>query len=102
MSDHLDRAAEVIAAALRSIWEADASWNPEARDIARALEEAVLLVTPERDAAVAAKALREAAAEFDQYADRTPTPTFDRAVARWLHDRADRLDREAGESNADA
>ena len=49
MTDHLDRAAEVIAAALRSIWEADVSWNPEARDIARALEEAGLLVTPEHE-----------------------------------------------------
>lgn len=72
-ADHIDRAAEVIAPALRTIWESDASWNPEARDIARALDAADMLVAPEHDAAVAARAwneghtagVRNASVEFD-------------------------------------
>lgn len=52
------------------------------------------------DAAVAAKALREAADPWqDTLGD---TPLFAPGVADWLHERADRIEREAGGSGADA
>ena len=48
-----------------------------------------LLVTPERDAAVAAKALREAA---EAIADTDGTEWPYGPVIDWLHDRADRIE----------
>ena len=61
-----------------------------------------LLVTPERDAAVAAKALREAAEEV--YGDDRAAGPYSHplSAASWLRERADRIEREAGESDADA
>lgn len=59
-----------------------------------------LLASPEHDAEVAAKALRDAADPWqDTLGD---TPLFAPGVADWLHERADRIEREAGESGADA
>lgn len=71
MSDHIDRAAEVIdPVAFSTDWAsapdpraaAEGGWLMDrARDIARALDAAGLLVTPEHDRAVAARALRDTA-----------------------------------------
>ena len=60
--------------------------------------------TPERDAAVAAKALREAEGDYSHlYQTRGPAATAVAAVTcAALRDRADRIEREAGVSNADA
>ena len=151
MTDHLDRAAEVIAAQMHGL-----TTPSMCRGIARALEEAGLLVTPERDAAVAAPPLpgdgcsctpheqsaggvyteylleyepacpehsehlwdptqgawvlrseRDAAVALREAADdvyassgegQWPKPS----VIAYLRDRADRIGREAGESDADA
>lgn len=59
MSDPIDRAAEVIHAKRQGCYS---------HEIARALDDAGLLVTPAHDAAVTAQALREAAAFVDEYA----------------------------------
>ena len=156
MTDHLDRAAEVIAAQMHGL-----TTPSMCRGIARALEEAGLLVTPERDAAVAAlplpgdgcsctpheqsaggvyteylleyepacpehsehlwdptqgvwvlrserdaavaaKAPREAAEEV--YGDDRAAGPYSHplSAASWLRERADWIEREAGESDADA
>lgn len=60
-------------------------------DAARALAAAGLLVTPEHDAQVAARALREAA--DDMYATEF---AYD-GSRQWLHDRADRIERQEDE-----
>lgn len=60
-ADHIDRAAEIIDAHIRG-WPTTAPGLPE--HIARALDAVGLLATPEHDAAVAAKALRDAAPSF--------------------------------------
>ena len=96
MSDHLDRAAEVIAAQMHGL-----TTPSMCRGIARALEEAGLLVTPERDAGVAAKALREAATQVNDPASTPEVESAAHAVI-YLHDRADAIEQEAGESDADA
>lgn len=58
--------------------------------------------SPERDAAVAARALREAAEEV--YGDDRAAGPYSHplSAASWLRERADRIEREAGESDADA
>ena len=74
-----------------------------AEHIAWAIHEhapAGLLVTPEHDAAVAAKALREAAGEINNPNATPDLESVARAVV-YLRDRADRIEREAGESDAD-
>lgn len=70
------------------------------------LDAAGLLVTPEHDAAVAAKALREAADDVRATlnVDQSRPLTIEQAmhaVDFWLRGRADRIGREAGESGAD-
>lgn len=60
MSNHIDHATQAL-------WAATcpdgmrAAWRGDCRAMAQALDAADLLVTPEHDAAVAAKALRDAA-----------------------------------------
>ena len=72
-----------------------------ARRVARALVDAGILTTPEHDARVAAKALREAARALN---NPSITPEIKSAVDAifYLFDRADRIEREAGETDADA
>ena len=67
----------------------------------KALDEAGMLATPEHDARVAAKALREAARALN---NPSITPEIKSAVDAifYLFDRADRIEREAGETDADA
>lgn len=72
-----------------------------AEHIAWAIHEhapAGLLATPERDAAVAAKALREAADEMDDTDDPDAIHVNNGDIDKWLRVRADRIEREAGES----
>lgn len=99
MSDHLDRAAEVLA---RVGCQPDDEPSFLDREYARALDAAGLLVSPERDAAVAARALRGAAEEV--YGDDRAAGPYSHplSAASWLRERADRVEREAGESDADA
>ena len=94
MSDAIDRAAEVINPS-GGHWLMD-----RARDIARALDRAGRLVTPEHDAKVAAEALREAAGELN---DPAITPRIESAADAVIHlyERADWIEEEAGESDAD-
>ena len=98
----ITRAAEV----LHNAWIDRCGVTAPTRDhvhvFARALDAAGLLVTPERDAAVAAKALREAAEEV--YGDDRAAGPYSHplSAASWLRERADRIEREAGESDADA
>lgn len=64
-----------------------------------------ILVTPERDAKVAAKALREAADALDAEDSNEWADDADLEAVRiigLLRDRADRIEREASESDADA
>ena len=123
MTDHIDRAAEIIYVEVlglpdyspdavddhnrhsyRGDCECNASDRVDARHVAKALDAAGLLASPEHDAEVAAKALRAAADALDDM----QTPDNDehrRALldpAVWLHDRADRIEREAGERDGDA
>ena len=80
-----------------------------AEHIAWAIHEhahAGLLASPEHDAAVAAKALREAADDVRATlnVDQSRPLTIEQAmhaVDFWLRGRADRIGREAGESGAD-
>ena len=95
MTNHLDRAAEIIAQPTPvDVPGYRLRYTVEA---ARALEDAGMLATPEHDAAVAAKALREAAHGLDH--GRTYRASDIKAL---LYGRADRIEREAGESDADA
>ena len=75
-----------------------------ARRVARALVDAGILTTPERDARVAAKALREAAEALDdmQTPDNDELLRVRRDPAMWLYERAVRAEIEAGESDAHA
>ena len=103
MSDH-----DVTERAAKVLWEATcpdglrAAMRPDCWAMAQALDAAGLLVTPEHDAAVAAKALREAAEEV--YGDDRAAGPYSHplSAASWLRERADRIEREAGESDADA
>lgn len=96
------RAVEVALAEWERRIDEEVAASPRAHveALVEVLEVAGLLATEAHDAQVAAQALRGAAEELHCYADRTPTPTIDRAVARWLDARADRI--EAGDSDADA
>lgn len=118
MTDHIDRAAEIIYVEVlglpdyspdavddhnrhsyRGDCECNASDRVDTRHAAEELDAAGLLASPEHDAEVAAKALRDAADPWqDTLGD---TPLFAPGVADWLHERADRIEREAGESGAD-
>ena len=84
MSDHLDRAAEVLGGLDERL---------------ALLDEAGLLASPEHDAAVAAKALREAADDMDDTDDPDAIYVYNGDIDKWLRARADRIEREAGESD---
>jgi hypothetical protein len=110
MIDHLDRDADDAQARAAVVI---GQFTPDdvpgyrlryAVNAARALDEAGLLASPERDAAVAAKALREAEGDYSHlYQTRGPAATAVAAVTcAALRDRADRIEREAGELDADA
>ena len=102
MSDHIERAAdEIIGIQVGTGYESVTIGIDEAMEAARALDAAGLLVTPEHDAAVAAKALREAAGEINNPSRTPDLESVARAVV-YLRDRADRIEREAGEPDADA
>lgn len=109
MRDHVDRAAEVIYVEVfglpdyspdavddhnrhsyRGDCQCNASDRADARHGAEELDAAGLLASPEHDAAVAARASRDAADEFDA-ADM-------RGVGQWLRADADRIEREGGAS----
>lgn len=112
MTDHIDLAAEIIYVEVfglpdydpdavddhnrhsyRGDCECNASDRADARHTAEALDAAGLLATPEHDAAVAAKTLREVAPRF-----RHDRPSA--SVWAEMLDLADQI--EAGESGADA
>lgn len=101
MSEHLlDAAGEISGIQVGTGYESVTIGITAALEAARALDAAGLLASPEHDAEVAAKALRDAADPWqDTLGD---TPLFAPGVADWLHERADRIEREAGESDADA
>lgn len=92
MTDHLDRAAKVIAAQMHGRRTPSMCLG-----IARALKDAAA-----HEAEVAAKALREAAEEV--YGDDRAAGPYSHplSAASWLRERADLIEREAGESDADA
>lgn len=89
MSDAINRARDIIERYLPAMPDQQAAFVT--RDAARALDAAGLLVSPEHDAAVAAKALREAA---EAIADTDGTEWPYGPVIDWLHDRADRIEGE--------
>lgn len=62
-ADHIDRAAEIIDAHVRG-WPASGLGLPDT--IARALDDAIRFVSPERDRKVAAQALRDAADKLNR------------------------------------
>lgn len=78
MNDHIARAVQVI--------EGHVSTTLLATDIAQELDAAGLLAAPEHDAAVAARALREAANEVAYAVEWDDAPE---SVESWLHERAD-------------
>lgn len=100
MSDAIDRARDIIERYLPAMPDQQAALVT--RDAARALDAAGMLVSPERDAAVAVRALRGAADDMDDTDDPDAIHVANGDIDKWLRARADRLDREAGESNADA
>ena len=106
MSDAINRARDIIERYLPAMPDQQAAFVT--RDAARALDAAGLLASPERDAAVAAKALRALADETsERHASSLFTGGADRpygwgAVSTLLREEADRIEREAGESDADA
>ena len=140
-ADHIDRAAEIIYVEVlglpdyspdavddhnrhsyRGDCECNAPERGDARHAAEDLDAAGLLVTPEHDAAVAAKVLREVVEIFDgdcidladelRWTTDAPKGWSEGSVAfaieatllfgPWLTARANRIEREAGESDADA
>lgn len=112
MSDYIALATEVILRGQGIV----ALRHDEAAAYARLLDTAGLLATPEHNAAVAARALQEAADEVRAIfndPDRTRPLRRDAEVAtdfasdpEWaamvVEDRADRIEREGGASDADA
>lgn len=94
MSDHLDRAAAIVGGCC-------AHCDDLVDERLALLDEAGMLVSPERDAGVAAKALREAATQVNDPASTPEVESAAHAVI-YLHDRADAIEQEAGESDADA
>ena len=97
MSDHLDRAAAIVGGCC-------AHCDDLVDERLALLDEAGLLASPERDAAVAAKALREAADTFARFAN--SASTSERSRHGWESARGVLLrmaeEREAGESGGDA
>ena len=115
--DHIDRAAEIIYVEVlglpdyspdavddhnrhsyRGDCECNASDRVDARHAAEELDAAGLLASPEHDAAVAAKALREAADDMGDTDDPDAIYVDNGDADVWLRARADRI--EAGESPA--
>ena len=94
MSHPIDRAAEVMQDA----------WKERGKDrlmdstqtmidvLTRALDAAGLLVTPAHDAAVAAKALREAADRLPAFHDRDVPEWAITSAFKWLRERADQTE----------
>lgn len=95
MSEHLDRAAAIVGGCC-------AHCDDLVDERLALLDEAGMLASPERDAAVAARALRGAAEEV--YGDDRAAGLYSHplSAASWLRERADLIEREAGESDADA
>lgn len=60
------------------------------------------LTAPEHDVQVIARALREAADDMDDTDDPDAIHVDNGDIDKWLRARADRIEREAGESDADA
>lgn len=110
MRDHIDRAAEIIYVEVfglpdyspdavddhnrhsyRGDCECNASDRVDARHAAEELDAAGLLASPEHDAAVAAKVLREVADEV--YGDERATGQHwhPLSAASWLRERADQI-----------
>jgi len=99
VADDLDPTAVERAALVRLLEPGIAgTWlTPRAaRRVQDALAAAGPLVTPEHDAQVAARALREAAEEIP--GSTTPGPAVDPydAACEWLLERADRIERQEG------
>ena len=84
MTDHLDHAAAIVGGCC-------AHCDDLVDERLALLDEAGLLASPERDAAVAAKVLREAA---EAIADTDGTEWPYGPVIDWLHERADRIEGE--------
>lgn len=105
-ADHIDRAAQIIAAtdAAERGYELDASDVAIGHTIAMSLDAAGRLVSPEHDAAVAARALRQIRDEMSRWEGwdtRDIGHAFlSESVLDALTDRADQIEREAGESDA--
>ena len=107
MTDHIDRAAEVLTQAWKDRVTQGISDEPRGHchAFADALADNGLLVTPEHDAAVAARALRALADETsERHASSLFTGGVDRPygwgeVSTLLREEADRIEREAGESD---
>lgn len=86
MSEQIERAEVLIHNVIFAANSENARTSPS--KAARALDAAGLLVTPAHDAAVAAKALREAAADGAGF--------LDAATYLFLQGRADHIEREGG------
>lgn len=101
MSDHV-RAAQVIVPALcNHIEDFDVEEDADRSlvdAITQALDAAGLLASPEYDAEIAAKALRDAAEEF--YGDDRAAGPYSHPLsgASWLRECADHIEREGGAS----
>lgn len=103
MSDHIDNAADEISGIqVGSGYESVTIGIDAAQEAARALADAGLLVTPEHDAAVAAKALREMRDEMSRWEGwdtRDIGHAFlSESVLDALVDAADRIEHEGGAS----
>lgn len=94
MSDEIDRAEVLIHNTIFARGRENARTSPIAA--ARALADAGLLVTPAHDAAVAAKALREAADEVYGDARFAGQYWHTLSAASWLRERAGHIEREGG------
>ena len=98
MSDHIERAAdEIIGIQVVTGYESVTIGIDEAMEAARALDAAGLLASPEHDAEVAAKALRDAADDMGDTDDPDAIYVDNGDADVWLRARADRI--EAGESD---
>lgn len=108
MSDHIDRAAEVIDRHILPVAEGDPRIG-DGKVIARALDAAGLLATPEHDAEV--DRLREGIERMAREAERAvdaanPLSPLGRGLLMWqpdalralLHAKADHIEREGGAS----
>lgn len=100
MSDQIDRAAQIISGAMFGL-----TTESMVLAVARDLDAAGLLASPEHDAAVAARVLRDAAdaLEADAAGPGHGLGAHDAGIfhaALRLRERADRIEREGGESDA--